>query len=871
MEEADMRAKIDAYPYDEVWGLYEERPEADGVTKHDVGFEADNWEYVDRMKHDQIVERFIQATAKACGVEESAVTSIRVSTYPHLMKITCHVKHLADVDESAINNSINRYPYDEVWDLYLDAPVGVVSGLLSKTFHGEDWDWTLENSPHALHDAFVNDASRCLRIPRSAVTVKGMKCGSLIVDYTVRTNNMEDSEINSRIDAYPFPEVWSLYKPRQGERGAPTNQRIFKGASWEVIVEKKRNELRDAFVADTAEALDTDTEKVQLTSVYTTEGGLVVNFRTQKDGAGYEEVARACREGEYTRTWELYRQFSDDGFVISEHEVGFDGENWRYVVEKNKTVLVNTFVMATAEELGLQRRHVTDLKPAVDSKGVSFKFDVKRPKEWKNKEIDTKLSECAYTAVWELYEMGPHDPKRIVVTSHEVNFEGEDWDYTLLQKRATVERAFKEDIAEALKVAPAAVSSVRFEKTENGMVIGANVQHAPALSAEQVAAKLVEHAFDRVWATYLQRPVGPRGDLVSSTHQVGFEGERWREVMAARRVRVVDALRVDTAQALHIPPEDVTDIITKESPNMLVVTLTVQHPRASSTKEVQAELSKYEYERVWALYDDIVSTQVDVMKPRANNTNMSNLLTKRFDGTDWDLALDAYPGRLRTAFVLDTADVLQSVESAVVVDGMVLGSLVVQYRVRDLSMSEERATELANNYAYPRVWALYRSRENNELPPMASYHMALASSRAPAQSALSQTPRRSTRFVESVVGDPVDEEAARREAEQAQRAAQEAQARGEEAARASRAAREALQRADEEAHREEEEAQRALERARHRRATAKQMAEAAQAEEARAPSRRCRRSSARWRRRRRRRRRQRRRAAAASSRSVRRR
>ncbi|CAD2221275.1 mitotubule-associated protein Gb4 [Angomonas deanei] len=285
--------------------------------------------------------------------------------------------------------------------------------------------------------------------------------------------------------------------------------------------------------------------------------------------------------------------------------------------------------------------------------------------------------------------------------------------------------------------------------------------------------------------------------------------------MAARRKEVVNALRTDTAEALSIPVTDVTEVTTKENVNMLVATLVVLHPAEQTTTVVQKELSSYEYPRVWALYDDVTDTQVDVMKTRGADSNMSNLLTKRFDGVDWDLALDAYPDRLRSAFVRDTADVLQTSEDTIVVDGMMLGSLLVQYRVRGLSMSEANATSLCDNYAYPNVWALYRSRESGGIP---------ASSRA-TTTALGQTPRRSRQ-----VADPqsdVDEEGPRREAEEAARQAEEARKAEEEAERRAREAEEAARQAEEEANRTEEEALRSIQRAREKRDEARRSADAA--------------------------------------------
>ncbi|CAD2221276.1 mitotubule-associated protein Gb4 [Angomonas deanei] len=218
--EMEIRQKVDAYPFDEVWALYEGRPAAVRTT-HDVGFEADNWEYVDRMKHDQIVDCFTRATATACEVPVAQVKNVKVVTYPHMMKITCDITHPTNVFASQINSLLYRQEYEEVWDLYEEPPVGKESGLLSKKFEGDDWDHTVEQQERAVRQAFANDTSKALKISRSAVTIKELKLGSLTVDYTVRTNDKADEDIRALVDTYPYPETWAVYKPRQTTRNAP--------------------------------------------------------------------------------------------------------------------------------------------------------------------------------------------------------------------------------------------------------------------------------------------------------------------------------------------------------------------------------------------------------------------------------------------------------------------------------------------------------------------------------------------------------------------------------------------------------------------------------------------------------------------------
>ncbi|KPA74185.1 putative mitotubule-associated protein Gb4 [Leptomonas pyrrhocoris] len=110
------------------------------------------------------------------------------------------------------------------------------------------------------------------------------------------------------------------------------------------------------------------------------------------------------------------------------------------------------------------------------------------------------------------------------------------------------------------------------------------------------------------------------------------------------------------------------------------------------------------YEDVWALYDEMEEEEAGSVAATA--------LVKRFDGTDWDLAMEAYRDVLEETFREDTADVLQMRAEHVTVDSMAVGSLIVHFRVSSVDTPVETITSLVDNYAYPKVWALYLSRES---------------------------------------------------------------------------------------------------------------------------------------------------------------
>ncbi|CAD2221277.1 hypothetical protein ADEAN_000880900 [Angomonas deanei] len=332
-----------------------------------------------------------------------------------------------------------------------------------------------------------------------------------------------------------------------------------------------------------------------------------MNFRADKE-ASHEEVEKAVREGEYPRTWELYRQWSDEGYVETEHEVGFSGADWDYVMEKNKDALLDTFKMSTADEMELQSRHVGELQPTVDEKGVSFGFSLKHPKEWTQKEVDEKLKNCAYTAVWELYETRPYDPSRTTVTAHEITFEGEDWDYTLEKKRADVETAFKEDVAERLGVAPTAVTEVQPKRTEKGITLSANVQHPTVMDKDMVAEELRQGSYPRTWKCYTKKPTPvpraapPPAKGLSSQFAREFDGLDWDVALKERGEKVKQSFIRDTADVIQTTPEHVVvDSVETSGTGSLIVAYRIRHLQIREENALSLT-DNYAYPLTWSQY-----------------------------------------------------------------------------------------------------------------------------------------------------------------------------------------------------------------------------------------------------------------------------
>ncbi|KAF8280317.1 hypothetical protein TcBrA4_0096630 [Trypanosoma cruzi] len=100
--------------------------------------------------------------------------------------------------------------------------------------------------------------------------------------------------------------------------------------------------------------------------------------------------------------------------------------------------LLRAFSNATAEAFGVDGDHVRDVSARYVTGNLHFDFELRRPAVLTKADVNARLKECAYAAVWALYEPRPLEEEKKAVTTHELGFEGEDWDYVLERRRAEV-------------------------------------------------------------------------------------------------------------------------------------------------------------------------------------------------------------------------------------------------------------------------------------------------------------------------------------------------------------------------------------------------------------------------------------------------
>lgn len=93
--------------------------------------------------------------------------------------------------------------------------VEMITTQHTRRFDGDGWKCVLDNHMVALCDVFVKDAAAACDVPLENVALRELRLGSLYVTFHVTHDaDIDEEEIQQRVDLYPFREVMRLYANR---------------------------------------------------------------------------------------------------------------------------------------------------------------------------------------------------------------------------------------------------------------------------------------------------------------------------------------------------------------------------------------------------------------------------------------------------------------------------------------------------------------------------------------------------------------------------------------------------------------------------------------------------------------------------------
>ncbi|KAF8280305.1 hypothetical protein TcBrA4_0096610 [Trypanosoma cruzi] len=117
---------------------------------------------------------------------------------------------------------------------------------------------------------------------------------------------------------------------------------------------------------------------------------------------------------------------ADADEVWTRSRVEFEGEDWDYVLAMREAgSAACVFERDGRRRFGVDGDHVRDVSARYVTGNLHFDFELRRPAVLTKADVNARLKECAYAAVWALYEPRPLEEEKKAVTTHELGFEGE--------------------------------------------------------------------------------------------------------------------------------------------------------------------------------------------------------------------------------------------------------------------------------------------------------------------------------------------------------------------------------------------------------------------------------------------------------------
>ncbi|KAG5476496.1 hypothetical protein LSCM1_04208 [Leishmania martiniquensis] len=727
--EGDVWRTLHTYPYPNVWDYY--RVEEEKVTTlQDCGFEGEDWDYVWSIKQEAMCSAFAQGAADALGIDPADIENINMEKSEDGIVLGASVSHPLTQDYETIQKALKDHPFRELWALYETRPYDpnkFVSTEHVISFEGDEWGPVMAQKNEEVVGAIRKDTACALDVPEDDVTDVHTRVepAGLIATIVVSHSPLQDNELTQEeLAKYEYERVWALYCP---EGVARRGTKHFDGLNWAKVMECDKEGVTQAFCKDTAAAMNARPEDVEVGDIRTTDDRMEVDYAVSHTSASEGDVWRTLHTYPYPNVWDYYRV--EEEKVTTLQDCGFEGEDWDYVWSIKQEAMCSAFAQGAADALGIDPADIENINMEKSEDGIVLGASVSHPLTQDYETIQKALKDHPFRELWALYETRPYDPNKFVSTEHVISFEGDEWGPVMAQKNEEVVGAIRKDTACALDVPEDDVTDVHTRVEPAGLIATIVVSHSPLQDNELTQEELAKYEYERVWALYAAdthsgdeaeeealRSRTMKGDEVIAVDvvdedevpegytrvalSVSFEGELWEGIVRRRTKEVADAFRAETAHCIGAAGEGIYIRECVVSAEGMLVHFSALCEETMAEEELRDRIDEHPYENVWALYE----------KEERVSAAMSKVMVKHFEGLYWDVAMKRCPELVEKSFKEDTADVLQVDAAKVLVEGTSLGSLIVYFRVQGLKISEAKATQLTQKYAYPKVWALYISR-----------------------------------------------------------------------------------------------------------------------------------------------------------------
>ncbi|EAN92665.1 hypothetical protein, conserved [Trypanosoma cruzi] len=587
----------DLRAHDERWELNPKRTARAAKTHQKRQLEGSDWGTVLRSRPVELQRALITDAADACHVEPECITNVVMAADGLL---SFDVQHDPSVSAEELSGRVNEYPFRTVRRVYqrrtapkdgLDlleeqlaekeqkvvelrefmemavttlgnpdaAPrvSEVRSAAEEMARYGDDVPLrlltsctdaanALEKLRKALPDGFVSSGGKEGIADVICQQTKALQGYTSRMENELAALRSSDKELRQLVeDLRAHDERWEL-NPKRTARAAKTHQkRQLEGSDWGTVLRSRPVELQRALITDAADACHVEPECI--TNVVMAADGLL-SFDVQHDpSVSAEELSGRVNEYPFRTVRRVYqrRTAPKDGLDLLEEQLA---------EKEQKVVELREFMEMAVTTLG-------------------------------NPDAAPRVSEVR-SAAEEMARYGDDVPLRLLTSCT-------DAANALEKLRKALPDGFvssggKEGIADVICQQTKALQGYT-SRMENEL--------AALRSSDKELRQLVEdlRAHDERWELNPKRTA-----RAAKTHQKRqLEGSDWGTVLRSRPVELQRALITDAADACHVEPECITNVVMAADG---LLSFDVQHDPSVSAEELSGRVNEYPFRTVRRVY-----------------------------------------------------------------------------------------------------------------------------------------------------------------------------------------------------------------------------------------------------------------------------
>ncbi|KPI86567.1 hypothetical protein ABL78_4342 [Leptomonas seymouri] len=392
-----------------------------------------------------------------------------------------------------------------------------------------------------------------------------------------------------------------------------TRHRVgFVGERWPIVLQDERDAFTSAFIKGTADKLGFAPDTVDKVQCDNDTGDTIVTFHIKHlSTMPSKNIDVLLRTAPYEDVWKLYygrvagASVPRPNEIVSFHRVGFVGNKWRDVMDRDTDRFRDAFVADTAAALHISPQAVQFADYAV-AEDIVVDFYVSHPSTESDEVVDDMLDSYDYHRVWSLYGI-----------SNEVDELSRN--VPLVMKRSPTSRRLRsqKQSSTSLELGGPCPTCQRRWSPESGQRLGPNYSpvraspccagsHGDAVQGSKDAGTSLDH---RTSPSVHQRRVRNPSPATSSESRTPYQRSGQGEVVSPQR-KAQTSPHVSHSSRSNQNSYTNSSLVPHPPRHRRLSSATRHRQRRVNLRELEGELSRKERERTYQERQDQLDREV---------------------------------------------------------------------------------------------------------------------------------------------------------------------------------------------------------------------------------------------------------------------